>query len=148
MTFTVEHREDEDLPFAVLQDGKEFLTGFETEKQAADIAELLNSVRVNPKLIPIGAAKQALRQRGSVLIEFALVLPVLLLLILGGFDLILAGNAKNNLDYVAEQTAKCMMHNPSNCPDPQSYASQLAAGIGPVSPFFPVLNLSATAVSQ
>jgi TadE-like protein len=67
------------------------------------------------------------RQRGSVLVEMALVLPVLLLLVLGGMDLSLMTNSKSNLDYVARTTSQCMVHNPS-CP-PQTFAAQLATGV-------------------
>lgn len=114
------------------------------------------------------------REGGSVILEFALLLPILLLLALGSFDLILAGTAKANLDYVAQQTANCAAHTPGNCPDLTTYANTLGAGMGmvtgpisvvqntcqncvsltlttttkPISPFFPQVNLSATAVSQ
>ena len=57
----------------------------------------------------------------------ALVLPVLLLLVLGGMDLSLMTNSKSNLDYVARTTSQCMVHNPS-CP-PQTFAAQLATGV-------------------
>lgn len=177
MTFSIEKR-DGDYPWAILEDGhKEFLTGIQSEEQAANICALLNRPPLTPKkTLPLRARREALlrkRAAGSVLLEFALLLPVFLLLVLGGFDLILAGNAKNNLDYVAEQTASCLAHTPANCSDPQGYASQLGQGVGlnvpvtitqnacngcvsvtatattqPVSPFFPALNLSATAVSQ
>jgi Flp pilus assembly protein TadG len=47
------------------------------------------------------------KQRGAVILEAAFVLPVFLLLILGGFDLTLLAHAKSNTDWIAEQSAVC-----------------------------------------
>ena len=44
------------------------------------------------------------------MVEMALVLPVMLLLILGGIDLDLMVTAKSAVNYVASQTAQCMVH--------------------------------------
>ncbi|HVB55597.1 MAG TPA: TadE family protein [Candidatus Acidoferrales bacterium] len=72
-------------------------------------------------------------QRGQALIEFALILPVFLLLMLGGADLIMAFSAAQNVEYVAEETARCVAvgTNP-NCPlsTAQAYAQTLALGVG------------------
>jgi hypothetical protein len=45
-------------------------------------------------------------QKGQALLEFALVLPVFLLLILAGTDLIMTVNQKSNLDEIAWETAR------------------------------------------
>ena len=50
-------------------------------------------------------SKRAKRNSGSILFEFAIVVPVFLLLVLGGLDLLLATTAKSNLSYVAQETA-------------------------------------------
>ena len=93
-------------------------------------------------------------------------LPILLLLILGGIDLDIAAQAKQNLSYVVTASASCI--DTPNC-DPAALAQQNAAGLNlnaqyltvtvngktvtgtyayqPFSPFLPVLNLSATAVA-
>ena len=42
------------------------------------------------------------------MVEMALVLPVLLLLVIGGIDLDLMVSAKSALNYVASETARCM----------------------------------------
>jgi hypothetical protein len=46
-------------------------------------------------------------QRGSILLEMALCIPVFLLLVLGGFDLVWCCRAKSNLDWIAQQAASC-----------------------------------------
>jgi hypothetical protein len=48
-----------------------------------------------------------LREKGAVLIEFALVLSIFLLLILGGMDLQRLANAKSNVDWIAQTLATC-----------------------------------------
>jgi Flp pilus assembly protein TadG len=116
------------------------------------------------------------KSKGSILIEFALIVPILLLLVLGGTDLLLATSAKSNLSYVAQATASCAAKTPppEMCEDLTSYANSLARGIGlnasvtvpiitypcpgcvtveldvttaPISPFFPAITLSATATA-
>ena len=67
-------------------------------------------------------------QRGSVLVEIALVLPVLLLIVLGGIDLNLMVSAKSSLNYVAGQTAQCMAHN-NQCA-PATFGTSEGAGLG------------------
>jgi Flp pilus assembly protein TadG len=68
-------------------------------------------------------------QRGSVLVEMAIVLPVLLLLILGGIDLDLMTTSKSGLNFVAGETARCMAQNPL-CQGPATFAQQQATGLG------------------
>jgi hypothetical protein len=116
------------------------------------------------------------KSKGSILIEFALIVPVLLLLVLGGTDLLLATSAKSNLSYVAQATASCAAKTPlpEMCENLATYANSLARGIGlnapvtvpiitypcqgcvtvelnvttaPISPFFPAITLSATATA-
>ena len=67
-------------------------------------------------------------QRGSVLVEIALVLPVLLLIVLGGIDLDLMVTAKSSLNYVAGQTAQCMAHNVGCAPD--TFGKSEGVGLG------------------
>ena len=45
------------------------------------------------------------------MVEMALVLPVLLLLVIGGIDLDLMVTAKSALNYVASEGARCMTQN-------------------------------------
>jgi Flp pilus assembly protein TadG len=113
---------------------------------------------------------------GSVLIEFALIVPILLLLTLGGTDLMLATSAKSNLSYVAQATASCAatIPAPDMCGNLPTYANSVARGVGlnspvtvsqitypcagcvtvevnvttaPISPFFPKIDLSAKATA-
>jgi hypothetical protein len=74
-------------------------------------------------------------QRGSVLVEIALVLPVLLLIVLGGIDLDLMVTAKSALNYVASETARCMAQN-SSCPSnfPQTQAGGLGLNASHITP--------------
>lgn len=72
-------------------------------------------------------------QRGQSLIEFAFILPIFLLLMLGGADLIMAYSAKQNVNYVAEESARCVAvgTNPSCTPSGVgAYALTLASGVG------------------
>jgi len=118
------------------------------------------------------------RQRGSVMVEMALVLPVMLLLILGGIDLDLMVTAKSAVNYVASETARCAAHN-TGCV-PTTFAQDSATGLGlkgtlgvlaspncppptglpctatvtinyswsPISPFFRSATLTSTATAQ
>jgi Flp pilus assembly protein TadG len=118
------------------------------------------------------------KQRGSVLVEMAIVLPVLLLLILGGIDLDLMVTSKSALNYVASETARCAAHNPGCVPS--AFAQVTATGLGlkgalsisaspncppptgspctatvtasyswsPLSPFFRPVTLTSTATAQ
>jgi Flp pilus assembly protein TadG len=67
-------------------------------------------------------------ERESVLLEAALVFPVLLLLILGGFDLNRLANAKSNTDSIAAEIATCSKA--KTCAAPQTMAQNLASGFG------------------
>jgi Flp pilus assembly protein TadG len=74
-------------------------------------------------------------QRGQALLEFALVLPILLLLMLGGAGLIMAYSARQDLHYVAQETAMCLaMNNPSCSGNAQGYAQTIAQQIGLANP--------------
>jgi hypothetical protein len=73
-------------------------------------------------------AKRQKTQRGSVMVEMALVLPVLLLLVIGGIDLDLMVTAKSALNYVAGQTAQCMAHN-TGC-TPSAFGVSEGTGLG------------------
>lgn len=65
-----------------------------------------------------------MRQKGAVLLEFALVFPIFILLCLGGMDLLRLENAKADLDAIAVTTAGCFVH--GDCNQPQEYARTLA----------------------
>jgi Flp pilus assembly protein TadG len=69
------------------------------------------------------------KQRGSVILEMAFVLPILLLLILGGIDVTFQAMSKSSLNYVAEETARCVVRTPAQCPDGQAYATQITNGL-------------------
>ena len=74
-------------------------------------------------------------ERGQALIEFALMLPVFLLLLLAGSDLLMALSAKQNIAYVAEETAKCWASADPNCASGyQPYARSIASGVGVPNP--------------
>jgi Flp pilus assembly protein TadG len=74
-------------------------------------------------------------ERGQALVEFAIVIPVIVLILLAGADLLTAISAKHNIEYVAQETAQCAAMNNSNCvtstgPQVQPYAQQIAASLG------------------
>jgi len=47
------------------------------------------------------------KQRGSAMVEFALILPVFLLLAVGGMCMLMAWNTYGNVGYIAQQVAQC-----------------------------------------
>jgi len=65
-------------------------------------------------------------QRGSVIVEFALALPIVILISLGAMDLCWDATAKQNLDYVAEQSALCTQK--ASC-DPTALAQSNVQGL-------------------
>ncbi len=71
------------------------------------------------------------RQKGSALVEFAVVLPILVLLLLGGIDLIEASSTNSSLGYIAEETSRCIALNSALCASGAApYAQQLARNLG------------------
>jgi len=73
---------------------------------------------------------------GSILVEAAIILPVLLLLVLGGLDLGLGMVASLRLNFAVEAASRCGAIGATPCPDQGStaqYAAQ-AAGV-PVDAF-------------
>jgi Flp pilus assembly protein TadG len=93
----------------------------------------MRSTRMNR--IPGLPAGRGRSESGQALVEFAVVIPVFVLILLAGADLLTAISAKHNIEYVAEETASCIANNGSNCvnssgPQPQSYAQQVAASLG------------------
>jgi Flp pilus assembly protein TadG len=67
------------------------------------------------------------KSRGAILLEFAFVLPIFTLLLLGGMDLIRLENAKSDLDSIAITTAGCFVAGDCGT-DVQTYARNLATG--------------------
>jgi Flp pilus assembly protein TadG len=51
------------------------------------------------------------RQAGQAMVEFAIMLPLLLLLLLGGADLLMAISAHQQVSYVAQETAQWCLVN-------------------------------------
>jgi hypothetical protein len=81
------------------------------------------------------------RESGQALVEFAIMIPFFLLLLLGGADVLMAFSAKSSLNTVAAQTAQCLQQNNGSCPSgPQPYAQAIAPGLG--------LNASQLTASQ
>jgi hypothetical protein len=68
----------------------------------------------------------AKRDKGVIMLEAAIVIPVLALTILGGFDLLSARSMKSNLDFLAREAAICAAT--AGC-DAQSYINGSAAGL-------------------
>lgn len=105
-------------------------------------------------------------QKGTALIEFALVLPVFLLLVLGAMDLSFCQMAKSNLGYLTTQAANCAAKQGCNV---QGYVDGSAPGLSldptaitvtrsgdtvtlstlykPIGPVFPKVQLSVTATA-
>jgi TadE-like protein len=163
----------ETAPFVVLLDDVSFLEGIQTEAEAQSLCDLLNQPPL--KIIPIDTTRPrwlaggrgGRHQAGAVLLEAALVFPVLLLLILGGFDLTRLANAKSNNDWIAQKIADCTKA--KTCAGAQATAQNLASGFSmnpsgitataagntatvgyqwmPVSPFFPSAGVQLTSMA-
>lgn len=148
----------ETAPWIVLCDGRTYLNGIQEENEARAIVDLLNHATpqiipmrppsvfsgmrlVSSKLFatkrkgmrqtpdsPRDAKGKWIHQRGSILLEFCLVLPIFLLLILGGFDLITLATAKSNVDWISQQVATCTKA--ATCPAAQVTAQSIAGGFG------------------
>ncbi|HEX3411269.1 MAG TPA: TadE/TadG family type IV pilus assembly protein [Stellaceae bacterium] len=70
-------------------------------------------------------------ERGAILVEFAILFPVMILLIIGGIDIGLAMVEANRLNFAVEAGARCQAIKASPCPTPDAtvtYASS-AAGL-------------------
>jgi Flp pilus assembly protein TadG len=117
------------------------------------------------------------KQSGQAIVEFAIMLPLLLLLLLGGADLLMAISAHQQVSYVAQETAQwCLSTVGVNTPctgapgQAQLFGTQLglinaskvsAAANGcagcvsvtatysfvPIFPFFPSFTMTSTAVT-
>jgi Flp pilus assembly protein TadG len=74
---------------------------------------------------PRAADGKRLREKGIALMEFALILPIFLALILGGMDLFLCEMTKSNLNYIATQAANCGV---TGC-NVQNYVDNAASGL-------------------
>jgi hypothetical protein len=176
-------REWELSPWQILIDGVVFLNGIEFQKEAESVAEFLRTVpeaqpaNLHPeKIISLGKRIPGMRlvrparplgQRGSVLLEFALCLPVLMVLLLGSLDLLLCLTCNGDVHSLADAGAQCIV-TPS-CGNAVQYVQGAAAGLSlnpaqltvsqsgnsitvsygyqPVSFVFPAVNLSATATA-
>lgn len=64
------------------------------------------------------------RVRGSIIVESALILPLLTFLTLGAMDLMWALDERGNLDHVAVTVAACVHNN--GCADPTAAAIKFA----------------------
>jgi TadE-like protein len=195
MTFTVVRSEDPEDYFAPWQihlDGAVFLDGIELEQEAKSICECL---RLAPTRVPhpekilhlkpprftprpikklangnwrfLGSHPLGGKQRGAVLLELALAVPILLMLLLGSLDLLLALAANGDVHALANAGAACIV-TPS-CGNAVSFVQGAAAGLSlnasqltvsqngnsvtvvygyqPVGPVFPSVILSATATA-
>jgi hypothetical protein len=125
----------------------------------------MNSKSMLDRKKPRATNRKCLREKGTVLIEFALVLTVFLLLILGGVDLQRMANAKSNVDWIAQTIATCTKNNSCAGATPSSLASGFSMDTKninpkndqnpitvtykwePISPFFKPTTLTSTATA-
>lgn len=74
-----------------------------------------------------------MRQQGQALLEFAVILPVFLILLLGGIDLTAAFGSMNALNHLAEDGARCAALSSCNATLPSYVASEASVlGLPPV----------------
>lgn len=74
------------------------------------------------------------REKGAVLIEFAVVLVVFTMLIVGGFDMQRIANAKSNVDWIAQTMATCAKTNTCGGNTPKSLASNFGMNPSKITP--------------
>ena len=78
------------------------------------------------------------RQGGASAVEFALVVPPLIIMLLGAINFCIVLYANETLAYAAEEGARCMAVKTNVCPDvttTQTYAAKMYKGPG-ISPTF------------
>lgn len=67
-------------------------------------------------------------EKGQAILEFAVILPVFLLIGVGLVDWLIAVDRAANLEYVVSETARCMAISSASCSNPAGYATRLASG--------------------
>lgn len=89
----------------------------------------MNSTRLGGSVARLSRSVRP--ESGQALVEFAIMIPFFLLLLLGGADVLMAFSAKSSLNTVTAQTAQCLQQNNSVCSSgPQAYAQSIAPGLG------------------
>ncbi len=69
------------------------------------------------------------RERGAATVEFAIIFPILLLLVLGLIEVGRAIWTQTTLDYAVQAAARCAAVSPNLCRDVPSYAARKAFGL-------------------
>jgi Flp pilus assembly protein TadG len=75
-------------------------------------------------------------RRGSIAVEFALLLPLQILLVVGGLDLLLATLTEERLNFATEAAARCGALNSPSCSTPgatAAWAAQQSVGVPNIS---------------
>lgn len=172
--------EDQHAPFSIIDStGRTICSGLQSETEcerviicvqevAQQIATVTTVTDGNGKTFT--ARKFVSRpfvkaQRGSVLLELALAMPLILLIVIGGIDLHLLANCRSIVNYTSEECAIALQKSPQT--NAQGCAASLVQGLGlnpasvtasgsaaaltvsyawtPISPFFKSAMVSATA---
>jgi Flp pilus assembly protein TadG len=87
--------------------------------------------------MPRRAVLKSSRERGVAAVEFALVLPILLVCVIGLIEFARAVWTQATLDYVVEAAARCAAVDSVNCPtvaNVQNYAAGRAPGLSFANP--------------
>ena len=142
-------------PWCVFVDGREIINGIENEAEAQSIIQLLRTAK--PKTLPppkpprfqprkiegwklISTRRLCSEQKGAVILELALCLPVVLLLLLGGLDLSRMANAKSNAAGFGMDPTAVSASAAGN-------TATIAYVWQPVGPFFSAATMQSTAVA-
>ena len=178
---------DRFAPYQILLNDQPFLDGIEFEAEAISICKMLDELPevpppairpkhlltvVHPKPHPLDPPAwhdRWHRQRGSILIEAAIMIPLFLMLCFAGLDCLWAMQEKSTVVWLAQQAAACSVATPPGACNPQTFVTNQAAGLGltparltltaasgsatvtyqtvPLSLFFPALTLTASATA-
>jgi Flp pilus assembly pilin Flp len=79
--------------------------------------------------VPRRSFCQDCRERGAAAVEFAIIFPILLLLVLGLIEVGRAIWTQTTLDYAVQAAARCVAISPKLCLDVPTYAARKAFGL-------------------
>jgi hypothetical protein len=94
----------------------------------------INQIEIDRRLRvldPSSIAPDATRsESGAVLVEFAILFPIMILLVIGGIDVGLAMVEANRLNFAVEAGARCQAISSPSCPTPAATVTYASSDAG------------------